>query len=111
MPFTLTSRYNVTLHMCKHGGPYVSRPRRIACLELLWGYGVTPNDVTFSSKRKAALVNRCGYSLQQSTQRFKTKLIKVRCFQKLIDTETVATEVLVSATAHSEGYVRTLAIR
>lgn len=56
-------------------------------------------------------MNRCGYSLQQSTQQFKTQLIKVRRFQKLIYIETVATEVLVSTTADSEGYARTLAIR
>lgn len=41
-------------------------------------------------------MNMCGNCLQQSTQRLKTKLVKVRRFQKLIYTETVATEVLVS---------------
>lgn len=54
-------------------------------------------------------MNMCGNSLQQSTQRHKTKLGIVRRFQKLIYTETVATEVLVSTTADDEGYLRTLA--
>lgn len=56
-------------------------------------------------------MNMCGNSLQRSTQRLKSKLGKVRCFQKLIYIETVATEVLVLTTAGDEGYVRTLAIR